>query len=422
MVTSLAHVNPLARLLLACLLCTSACIQRDFPQKLRLREDIPNAGPLLSLALYQSVGVGLGEGHAVRLVQDEHIVETLEAQVGAARESLHLLMSRWEPGADSERLLGALAARTPGVVCRVLVDPLLSPGFEQKVEPRLVELGCQVRSFRPYVGQELVFSDERLAARNHLHLLVRDGRGGLTGGAGVSGGERPEGGGRDTYVQVEGPAVRQLQQAFARDWLEAGGGLLPESAFPPPEPQGEARAAFVPSTGSPSLSHSERMLQVLIAAARHRLWLTNACFVPDAATVDSLVHKALSGVDVRLLVPGQNPPGSPHVLAAQRSAYARLLRAGVRLWEYRRRPLHARTLVVDERLVAVGSTSLEPNAHALLEEGAFVIEDTPLATSLAESFERDLTHATEVRPDEWSDRGWLQRVSSALPTAEAGCL
>jgi cardiolipin synthase A/B len=415
-------VNALPRLLLACLLCTSACIQRDFPQKLRLREEIPSSGPLLSLALYQSVGVGLGEGHAVRLVQDEHIPGALEAQVREARESIHLLMSRWQPGAASEQLLTALLERAPGVTCRVLVDPLLSPGFAQGVEPVLVRGGCQVRAFRPYVGQEVVFNDERLTARNHLQLLVRDGRGGLTGGSGVNGTAPSGDPDRDTYVQVEGPAVRQLQQAFARDWLEAGGGLLPESAFPPLEARGEARAAFIPSAGSPSLSLSERMLQVLIAAASHRLWLTNACFVPDAATVDSLVNKALSGVDVRILVPGTDPPGSPHVLAAQRSAYERLLRAGVRLWEYQRTPLRARTLVVDERLVAVGSTSLEANAHALLEEGAFVIEDAPLATSLAESFERDLTHATEVRPDEWRDRGWLQRLSSGLPLSEAGCL
>ena len=218
---------------------------------------------------------------------------------------------------------------------------------------------------------------------------------------------------RDTHVHVEGPAVRQLQQAFARDWLEAGGGLLPESAFPTLEARGEARAGFVASTGSPSLSHSERMVQVLMAAARRRLWLTNACFVPTAATVDTLIRKARAGVDVRILVPGYEATSG--VLAAQRASYERLLESGVRLWEYQSAPLHARTLVVDDQLTSVGSNNLEPNASALLEEGALIVEDAPLARALADSFERDLSGAVEIRRDTWRERGWLQRVGAPLP-------
>ncbi|MFY0569561.1 phospholipase D-like domain-containing protein [Archangium lansingense] len=405
-------MNRFPRILLACLLGT-ACIHRDYPQALRVHEDLPGSGPEFSLALYQSVGVGLRSGHSVALVQDARILETFEAEIRQARESIHLLISRWQPGEPSERLLRALAERQPGVVCRLLVDPIQSPGFEDTVGPRLVQAGCDVRSFRPFVGAVVVFDDERLEARNHRQLVIRDGRSGLTGGTGVGPAWR------DTHVHVEGPAVRQLQQAFARDWLEAGGGLLPESAFPTLEPRGEARAGFIASTGSPSLSHSERMVQVLMAAARRRLWLTNACFVPTAATVDTLIRKARAGVDVRILVPGDEATAG--VLAAQRSTYERLLESGVRLWEYRSAPLHARTLVVDEQLAAVGSNNLEPNASALLEEGALVVEDAPLATALADSFERDLSHAVEVRRDEWRERGWLDRFGSPLPASAAGC-
>ncbi|MFE8596678.1 phospholipase D-like domain-containing protein [Archangium violaceum] len=415
-------MNRLPHVLLACLLGT-ACIHRDYPQALRVHEDIAGSGPELSLALYQSVGVGLRTGHVVELVQDARIVERLEAEIREARESIHLLASNWQPGEASERLLRALSERQPGVVCRILVDPLHSPGFQDTVEPRLVRADCDVRSFRPFVGAEVVFSDERLEARNHRQLVIRDGRSGLTGGSGVGPEWRappaPANAWRDTYVHVEGPAVRQLQQAFARDWLEAGGGLLPESAFPTLEPRGEARAGFVASTGSPSLSHSERMVQVLMAASRRRLWLTNACFVPTAATVDTLIRKARAGVDVRILVPGYE--ATPGVLAAQRSAYERLLESGVRLWEYQAAPLYSRTLVVDDLLTAVGSNNLEPNASAMLEEGALVVEDAPFATALADSFERDLTHAVEVRKEEWRERGWLDRVGSPLPPSATGC-
>ncbi|WP_158501907.1 phosphatidylserine/phosphatidylglycerophosphate/cardiolipin synthase family protein [Vitiosangium sp. GDMCC 1.1324] len=408
-------MNRLPRFLLVCLLSGTACIYREHPQQLRIHDDLPDSGPELSLALYQSVGVGLRPGHVVELVQDEHIPEALEAEARQARESLHLLVSSWQPGEASERLVRALAERRPGVVCRILVDALHSPGFVDTVQPRLVQLGCEVRDFRPFVGETVVFNDERLQARNHRQLVIRDGRSGLTGGAGVG----PSC--RDTYVHVEGPAVRQLQQTFARDWLEAGGGFLPESAFPPLEPRGEARAGFVASTGSPSLSYSERMVQVLMAAARRRLWLTNACFIPTTATVDTLIRKAQEGVDVRILVPGIPPEGLPGGLAAQRVSYERLLENGVRLWEYQAVPLHSRTLVVDDRVAAVGSNNLEANSHTLLEEGSLVVEDAPLASELASSFEQDLTHAKEIRRDDWRKRGLFQRFDYQLPPSTTGC-
>jgi cardiolipin synthase len=421
---SLHGVNRFPPLLLASLLAGAACVHRDHPQQLRIHENLPH-GPELSLALYQSVGVGLKPGHVVDLVEDEHILEALEAESRQARESLHLLASNWWPGESSERLIRALAGRPPGVVCRVLVDPLYSPDFEDKVAPRLVEAGCEVRTFRPLIGAVVTFDEERLEARNHRQLVIRDGRSGLTGGSGVGPSWRHEptspGGWRDTYVHVEGPAVRQFQQAFATVWQEAGGGLLPESAFPQLEPRGEARAGFVSSTGSPTLSHSERMVQVLIASAKHRLWLTNACFIPTSATTDMLIRKAQEGVDVRILVPGLHPGGTQGVLAAQRATYERLLRNGVRLWEYQPAPLHARTLVVDDRLAAVGSTNLEPNSNAKLEEGALVVEDPRLARALAVSFERDLMHAVEIRWQGWRERGLLERFAYQLPASVTGC-
>jgi cardiolipin synthase len=232
---------------------------------------------------------------------------------------------------------------------------------------------------------------------------------------------KPSDGWRDTYVHVEGPAVRQLQQAFATVWQESGGGLLPESAFPRLESRGEARAGFVASTGSPTLSHSERMVQVLIASAKRRLWLTNACFIPTSATADMLIRKAREGVDVRVLVPGLRHGGAHGVLAAQRATYERLLENGVRLWEYQPSPLHARTILVDERLAAVGSMNLEPNSSALLSEGTLVVEDAQLARTLAVSFERDLASAVEVRRDGWRQRGLFDRFASRLPPSVVGC-
>ncbi len=392
-----------------------ACVHREHPRDLHLRDNLAAPGADVSLALHQSVGVGLRPGHSLQLLQDEQIPLTLEEEIRSARESLHVLASPWLAGTTSERLTAALAARQPGVACRILVDAFHSPGFEEQVAPQLVRTGCEVRTFRPFPGAVVTFADERVEARNYRQLLIRDGRVGLTGGSGVGPAWR------DTYVRVEGAATRQLQQAFAESWHEAGGSLLPESAFPPATTSGEARAAFVASTGSPSLSHTERLTQLLIASARGRLWLTNGCFVPSSATLDMLLLKARQGVDVRVLVPGPGHGTNPRALAAQRALYERLLEAGVRVWEYQPARLQARTVLVDERLAAVGSMNLELHAHATLEEGALIAEDPRLAHTLAEAFEKDLASAVEIRREEWRGRGVFARFNPPLPRSEGGC-
>jgi cardiolipin synthase len=379
-----------------------------------------------SLALLQSVGTGLSPGNTVQLVQDARILEALEEEIRQARESLHLLASPWLEGEASARLLRAFAERQPGVACRILVDPLHSPRFFHEVAPQLTAAGCEVRAFRPFLGEVVTFDDSRLVARNHRQLAIRDGRSGLTGGSGVGpswrDGHGSPHGWRDTYLRIEGPAVRELQQAFTEGWQEAGGGLLPGSAFPPLSPAGPARAAYVTSTGSPSLSHTERLTQVLIASARHRLWITNACFVPSTATADMLSLKARQGVDVRVLVPGHRDAASPSLRAAQRASYGLLLESGVRLWEYPPAPLRARTFLVDDGLVSVGSMNLEAHSHAQLDEGSLVVEDPSLARALAESFERDLAAAVEIHPEGWKERGLLERFSWKLPPSTDDCL
>ncbi|MGZ3458925.1 MAG: phospholipase D-like domain-containing protein, partial [Archangium sp.] len=146
-----------------------------------------------------------------------------------------------------------------------------------------------------------------------------------------------------------------------------------------------------------------------------------ACFVPTSATEDTLIRKAQEGVDVRILVPGPEYESAPGVLAAQRATYERLLENGVRLWEYQTAPLHARTLLVDDQLAAVGSNNLELSSNAELEEGALVVEDATLAHALADSFERDLTQAVEIRKEEWRKRGVLARFDYQLPPSVTGC-
>jgi len=364
----------------------------DERKSFRLRAAIPPAGPGFALALYQSLGVRLMPGHQVALLSNGAVFDAIAADSGRARASIHVLLYIWERGAASDRILHALTARAPGVACRVLVDDFGSPDFVETVQPGLVQAGCEVRIFRPSPAEDAL-------ARNHRKIVVFDGRVAITGGFGARDNWLGDGvhgeAWRDANIRFSGPAVSEAQQAFAENWQEAGGALLPLEAFPTPETAGNASAAFVASTASPVLTRAERLSQLVIAAARKRIWIANAYFVPTDAILDLLIQKASQGVDVRILAPGKKSD-SKTSFGAQHMEYGSLLERGVRVWEYQPSMMHAKTMLVDDELAVVGSINLEPLSLTKLEEAALVVEDRALAQELAASFGGDCKHAKEL--------------------------
>ncbi|MDQ3341608.1 MAG: phospholipase D-like domain-containing protein [Myxococcota bacterium] len=354
------------------------------------RESFANS-KAFATALYQSVGSWMESGHRIELVDNGLVFDRVEAEIRKARSSVNVLMYIWEDGRASDRIVAALNERAgAGVHCRILVDALGSAEFDADIGARLRAGGCEVRIFRPSIAVTGL-------ARNHRKVLVMDGAVAVTGGFGIRdcwlGGGRNAGEWRDASAVFSGPAVHGAQQAFAENWQEAGGELLPASDFPDPSPTGTVRAAFVTSTASPNVTRAERLTQLMIASAQKRLWIVNAYFVPSAAIVDMLAAKAAAGVDVRLLVAGRTSD-SKLAFGAQQLIYRQLIEQGVRVWEYQPCMLHSKTMVIDESLTLVGSVNLDPLSLNELEEVALVVDDRTAARELEASFLKDCEHAT----------------------------
>lgn len=371
----------------------AGCDSKDEHSAFQLRVPVPK-GEAFGLALYQSLGVELLPGHHVELLDNGAIFDGLEKEIRPARRSVHALLYIWEKGAASDRITAALVDRArAGVRCRVLVDDFGSPDFGKDVAPQLRSAGCEVRVFRPLLDQP----DE--LARNHRKIFVVDGRVAFTGGFGIRdnwlgdgvSGERW----RDANVRFTGPAVRGAQQAFAENWQEAGGELLPADAFPAADTAGPASAAFVSSTSSSVLTRSERLVQILLQSAEKRLWIANAYFVPSRAILELLQQKAKKGVDVRLLAPGKKSD-SKTSFGAQHIEYGSLLDKGVRVFEYQPSMMHAKTMVIDHDLAIVSSMNLDPLSLTKLEEAALVVQDATFAGKLAETFEADCKRSKEL--------------------------
>lgn len=392
-------------------LWSAGCSFPNHRHDLRIRDAVDQEG--LSLALEQSTGVPLREGNEVVLLENGRIFDALEQEILKAEHSVNLAPFIWRRSAPSDRIVAAvLDRRRAGVSCRILVDPFWSLDFNS-VARTLGNAGCEVREYRPLRAN----LDHRILLRSHRRALVIDGKVGFTGGFGIwkaweGEGLKPEQW-RDTNVMVKGPVVRELQLAFADNWQEAGGGLLPPSDFPALEAQGTARAGLVASESNLGTSDAERMTLLMIALAKSRLWIANAYFIPSTAIADMLIQKAKDGVDVRVLCPGP-VHDVPPVRAAQRSTYERLLQGGVRIYEYQPSMMHAKAMLVDERYVVVGSTNLDPLSTKWLEEASLVVDAPALNTEYAKNLEADFDRSLEIRWAWWRKRGLLERLALSL--------
>ena len=362
--------------------------------RFQLRSPIPGADNDFRSALYQSLGARMTTGHTVTWLNNGQVFDAVEQSIRAAKTSIHMLLYIWEEGTASDRITAAVIGRAKqGVQCRILVDAFGSSAFGKTIQPQLTAAGCEVRIFRPLAGGEKL-------SRNHRKLVIVDGTTAVTGGFGIRDNWLGDGvnseGWRDANVLFSGPAVAEAQQAFAENWQEAGGALLPKGAFPPPlANSGSAEACFVASTNSTTVTRAERLTQLLIAVAKRRLWISNAYVVPSPAILQMLKQKAAEGVDVRILAPGKKSD-SKTSFGLQHTEYGSLLKHGVRIWEYQPSMLHSKTMLVDERIVVAGSINLEPFSLNKLEEGALVVSDESFAGQLAGAFETDCTHSREL--------------------------
>jgi cardiolipin synthase len=386
--------------LVAISLGMAMCERAEEKVQFHLRTEIPSKGDEFALAFFQSLGTPMRGGHEVSIVSNGAIFDRVAEDVRAAKVSVHFDVFIWQKGRASDQLLDALDARAKGVECRVLADDIGSPGFEKDIAPRLTRAGCEWRLFRRMPG-----GGDKLA-RNHRKIVVVDGRIGFTGGFGIRDEWLGDGvtaeAWRDENVRFTGPAVIEAQQAIAENWQEAGGALFPQSAFPADEdrdpdfdPWGSANAAFISSTASPVLSRAERLVQILIRAAKKRLWIANAYFVPSDEILDLVKEKAGAGVDVRLLLAGKKSD-SRISMGSQHVAYGPLTRNHVRIFEYQPSMMHSKTFVVDDEISVVGSINLEPLSFSKLEEDALVVQDRAFNEEMAKTFEADCKHAKEV--------------------------
>ena len=279
---------------------------------------------------------------------------------------------------------------------------------------RLHEAGVRTVAFHPIRwGGRLGRFFARVWRRNHRKSLIVDRTVGFTGGmnlsddyAAVEDGGR---GWRDTHLRLEGPAALELQQLFLETWRRARLDV-PRYAHEGRRPEAEVKV--IGSELRASKKRIRRAYLDAIRTARERVLITNAYFLPTFPVRRALSSAARRGVDVRVILAGTTDVKA--VLLAARATYGRFLRAGLRVFEWQGRVLHAKTAVVDGRWSTVGSSNLDALSLRVNLEVNAVIEDERFARALERMFEEDLGACREITLDEWRHRSWGERLVSWL--------
>ena len=351
----------------------------------------------LDVALARAAGAAPVSGNRIRMLRDgpENFPAWLEA-IASARRYIYFETYIFRSDRTGQQFADALCARArDGVQVRVVYDWLGSFSTRSRIWRTLREAGVEVRAFNPFDWS----SPLGWVHRDHRKTVSVDGRVAFVSGlcVGDAWAGDPEKGippWHDTGVQIEGPAVADVEHAFARVWATVG----------TPIPEGErVRRSEMSTVGDtrlrvisdePGTAGLLRLDQFIASAARRSLWITDAYFAGTPTYVQALRAAALDGVDVRLLVPGSSD--IPALQPFSRAGFRALLEAGIRVFEWKGPMLHAKTAVCDRTWARVGSTNLNVVSWLSNYELDVALEDARFAAQMEETFLTDLETSTEL--------------------------
>lgn len=383
------------------------------------RLNVKNPGDLQAL-LPSIVGLtqsSLDAGNSVQLLENgDQFFPRLLQDIAAARQSVHIESYIWWKGAICDQLAMALAAKAQdGVEVRVMVDASGGHKMDKRLRDIMTRAGVRLVRFHPPNLANL----GRMNNRDHRKEMIIDGRIGYIGGFGIAkewtGNGQDRDHWRDAGLRVEGPIVNRLQAAFCENWIEETGEIIAgEKYFPhlPPAGQVQAHLAYTSPTGG--VSSVQVLYYLAIMSARRELIIQNPYLLPDQDAIDALAAAVKRGVDVKVMVPATSATDSPIVQHASHHRYGDLLRAGVKIWEYKRTLLHQKVIVVDGAWSCIGSTNFDRRALQLNDEVSMGVIDANLAAQLRAVFDADMRYAEQRTLAQWQHRGIFHKLEDGL--------
>lgn len=339
--------------------------------------------------------------------------EALVQDIRRAKKFIHLEYYIWRGDRLGTRLVEELTKKAAeGVEVRLLYDGIGNAALPKHYFDKLHAAGGYTAAFLP---RFIV----RLNYRNHRKLAIIDGEIGYIGGFNVGdeylGIVKRYGPWRDTHLRFTGDAVDQMQMRFIKDWnftSKAGHAEINEWYFPKREQFDGVRTQIVSSGPDTKWRNVRNGYFKMINEAESHVYLTTPYFVPDDGILEALRVAALSGLDVRIIIPGN--PDHFFVYWASMSYLGELLDAGVKVYQYEKGFIHAKVLTIDGQVSSVGTANMDVRSFALNFEVNAFMYDEGMTKTLEDDFMNDLKSCVEITPEWYRRRKWWFKVKEAV--------
>ncbi len=346
------------------------------------------------------------------LTNGEETFQNIIEQLKRARHHIHLeyyIVRHDHIGQEIKEML--IQKAKEGVKIRFLFDAVGSWQLSKQYISDLRNAGIEAISFGPV---KLPFLNNKFNFRNHRKIIVIDGTIGFVGGLNIGdeylGRNKEIGFWRDTHLMLNGEAVRTLQLIFLQDWYYMTNHSFLTAEYLSPQLDDKRHGGVQLIAGGPDNEWSviKNIFFSMIASAEKSVWIASPYFIPDEDIFSAIKVAALSGIDVRLLVP--NKPDKRIVFHASRSYFPELLEAGVKVYEYERGFMHSKIIIVDNELASIGTANMDMRSfHLNFEVNAFLFR-TNSTEELVKEYINDLKFARQLDLDIFQQRHYGFRI------------
>lgn len=332
------------------------------------------------------------------LTNGEETFHHIHEQLNKARHHIHIeyyIVRDDRIGQEIKEIL--INKAQEGVKVRFLYDAVGSWKLSKKYINDLKNAGIETVCFGPV---KLPFLNNKFNFRNHRKIIVIDGMIGFVGGLNIGdeylGRNNTYGFWRDTHLMLRGEAVRSLQLIFLQDWYYMTNHSFLTAEYLSPQIDEKNHGGVQLIAGGPDNEWSviKNIFFSMITSAKESVWIASPYFIPDEDIFSAIKVAALSGIDVRLLVP--NRPDKRIVFHASRSYFPELLEAGVKVYEYERGFMHSKIVIVDHELASIGTSNMDMRSfHLNFEVNAFLFR-TKSTEKLVAEYINDLEYAKQL--------------------------
>lgn len=367
---------------------------------------------------YNNNGARYTIGNEVDIFIDGEVkFEKLLEDIKNAQKYIHIQYYIFRKDLLGAKIIKALEERLAhGVEVRLLVDSMGSYTITKRKLKIFLELGGKFAIFFPGI---LPHINTRINYRNHRKIVVIDGEYGYVGGFNVGdeyvSRDKKIGYWRDTHVRIKGKAVNDLNERFLLDWCYASEENIEDfSTFMPKHEYtgGDVGVQIVTSGPDHNEEYIKNAYIKMINNAKESVYITSPYFVPDEPMFESIRLSALSGVDVRILIPGK--PDHMFMKWAADSYIGELLEAGARVYYYQKGFIHSKTLVVDTAVSSIGTANMDMRSFYLnFEVNAFIFDENK-AKECENDFMMDLKDSTEIKLEKFVNRSRGRRIMESI--------